>query len=111
MANLRPMKVIKTTIAIGEETWNEFKKIVSLRYGSSRVVSHAVEEAIRCFNAAELLKSFSGAMGIAIEYPSIREVEERRPKLRVSAGEEVRGIRDERQARLSGFEQHCKEVR
>ena len=105
------MGVVKTTIVIDEETWNEFKKTVSSRYGSLRMTSLAVEEAIKCFNAVEMLKGFSDAMGFVTSvYPSVREVEERRPKLGTSAGEEVRGMRDERQARLSGLKWHREEV-
>lgn len=98
------MGVVKTTIVIDEETWKEFKRSVSSRYGSLRMTSTAVEEAIKCFNAVELLKSISRAMNLTIHaYPSVKEVEERRPTLGTSAGEEVRGMRDERQAGLSGL--------
>lgn len=98
------MGTVKTTIVIDEETWNEFKRSVSSRYGSPRKTSLAVEEAIKCSNAVELLKNFSSAMGLVADaYPSVREIEERRPKLETSAGEEVREIRDGRQARLSGL--------
>lgn len=97
------MNTIKTTINIDEETWNEFKRAVSSRYGSVRKLSFAVEEAIQCFNTAELLNRFRELMGIgAVVYPSIREIEKRRPRLEVSAGEEVRAMRDEREARMSG---------
>lgn len=96
------MGVIKTTIVIDKETWNEFKKSVSSIYGSLRMTSLAVEEAIKCFNAVEVLKNFSTTMGLVTSvYPSVREVEERRPKLWTSAGGEVRRMRDERQTRLS----------
>lgn len=98
------MGIVKTTIVIDEETWNEFKRSVSSRYGSLRMTSLAVEEAIKCFNAVNLLRSFSSAMGLVTSaYPSVREVEERRPKMGTLAGEEVREMRDERQARLSGL--------
>jgi len=98
------MGVVKTTIVIDEETWNEFKRSVSSMYGSPRMTSQAVEEAIKCFNSVELLKRFSNAIGLfASGYPSVREVQERRPKLETSAGEEVRRMRDERHARLSGL--------
>ena len=96
------MGVVKTTLVIDEETWNEFKRSVSSRYGSLKKVSFAVEEALRSFNTIELLEDFSKSKGFVINtYPSLREVEERRPKLKTSAGEEVRRLRDERQARLS----------
>jgi len=105
------MGSIKTTIIIDEETWSEFKKTVSSRYGSLRMVSHAIEEAIKCFNVVEVLKAFSNAMGLAInEYPSMNEVKEKRPKLKSSAGKEVRRMRDEQQNRLFRLKQHCKEV-
>ena len=96
------MNKIKTTINIDEETWKEFKKMVSSRYGSTRKLSYAVEEAIQCFNTAELLNRFTKLMGIdAGVYPSLKEIKERRPKLETSAGEEVRAIRDEREASIS----------
>jgi len=96
--------VVKTTVVIDEETWNEFKRSVSSRYGSLRMASLAVEEALKCFNAIKLLKKFSEAIGFVTSvYQSVREVEERRPKMGTSAGEEVRRLRDERQDRLSGL--------
>ncbi|MBS7643919.1 hypothetical protein KEJ26_05035 [Candidatus Bathyarchaeota archaeon] len=102
---------VKTTILINEATWEEFKKFVSSRYGSLRMTSLAVEEAIKCFNAVGLLRSFSKAIGLETDvYPSIREVQERRPRLGTLAGEEVRGMRDERQTRLSRHKQHREEV-
>lgn len=93
---------IKTTIVIDEETLNEFRRFVSSKYGSSRMTSAAVEEALKSFNAIEYLKSFSDAMKLEITaYPSAKEVKERRPKLRTSSAKEVREMRDERQNRLS----------
>ena len=55
------MTTVKTTIVVDEETWTEFKKVVSSRYGGLRKLSFAVEEAIKCFNAPELLRSFSSS--------------------------------------------------
>ena len=96
------MGIVKTTIVVDEKTWKEFKKMVSLRYGSSRFTSPAVEEAIKCFNITELLKKFLDAVGCSLAaYPSLKEVEERRPKLGTSAGEEIRRMRDEHYAGLS----------
>jgi len=99
------MVTVKTTIVVDEKAWTEFKKVVSSRYGGVRKLSSAVEEAIRCFNAAEMLNSFSSSVGLDTSvYPSIREVKARRPKLGTSAGEVVRKMRDERGTRISGFE-------
>ena len=99
------MATVKTTINVDEETWNRFKRSVTSRYGSIRSLSDAVEEAIKCFNIEELLEMFVKQAGIEVEsYPSLREVEERRPKLATSAGEEVRAMREERVASISGHQ-------
>ncbi|MFB0557576.1 MAG: hypothetical protein ACETVY_00530 [Candidatus Bathyarchaeia archaeon] len=101
------MTTTKTTINIDEETWNRFKKTVSSRQGSLRNLSGAVEEAIKAFDTEELIKAFMEAMGIESGgLPSLREVEEGRPRLDTSAGETVRAMRDERNARVSGHERH-----
>jgi len=95
----------KTTINIDEETWNRFKKAVSSRQGSLRNLSGAVEEAIRTFDTEELVKALMEATGIEPGgFPSLREVEDGRPRLATSAGETVRAMRDERDARVSGHE-------
>lgn len=96
------MGSIKISINIDEEMWNEFKRTVSSHYGNVRGLSTTVEEAIKCFNTAELLNRFTELKGIDVStYPSLREIEEKRPQLKVSAGEAVRKMRDEREARIS----------
>jgi hypothetical protein len=88
---------IKTTVNIDEETLLEFKRVVASRYGSTRKLSAAIEEAIRSFNTAESLKRFAKTRGIdTTTFPSVREVEKRRPTLETSAAETVRAMRDER---------------
>jgi metal-responsive CopG/Arc/MetJ family transcriptional regulator len=89
--------VIKTTVNIDEETLREFRRVVASRYGSTRKLSAAIEEAIRSFNTAESLKSFAKARGIDTStFPSVREVEKRRPVLETSAAETIRAMRLER---------------
>jgi hypothetical protein len=101
------MTVTKTTINIDEETWNRFKRTVSTRQGNLRKLSGTVEEAIRAFDTEELVRAFMEATGIEPGgFPSLREVEEGRPRLDTSAGEAVRAMRDERDARVSGHERH-----
>jgi len=101
------MTTVKTTIVVDEETWTEFRKVVSSRYGGLRKLSFAVEEAIKCFNAPELMRSFSSIVGLDTSvYPSSNEVKSRRPKLNTSSAEAVRKMRNEREARISGFKQH-----
>jgi len=98
------MATVKTTIVVDEQTWTEFKKVVSSKYGGLRKLSFAVEEAIKCFNAPELMRSFSSSVGLETSaYPSSNEVKSRRPKLSTSSAEAVRKMRDEREARISGF--------
>jgi len=98
------MTTVKTTIVVDEETWTEFKKVVSSRYGGLRKLSFAVEEAIKSFNAPEVIRSFSSSVGLTTSiYPSSNEVKSRRPKLNTSSAEALRKMRDEREARLSGF--------
>ncbi len=101
------MGTIKTTIVVDEETWTEFKKAVSSKYGRFRKLSFAVEEAIKCFNLVELLKSFSSSIKLDTSiHPSSVEVKSRRPRLDTSSAEAVRKMRDERQTRISGLKQH-----
>ncbi len=96
------MGIVKTTIVIDEETWAEFKKIVSSRYGGLRKLSSLVEEAIKCFNPIELLTNFSSSVGLDVSpYPSSNEVKSRRPKLNTSSPEVIRKMRNEREARIS----------
>jgi hypothetical protein len=98
------MGVVKTTIVVDEETWNAFRKFVSSRYGSSRMLSFAVEEALKSSNVVDMLVRFCEAIRLkADEYPSVRDVERRRPKLDTSAGTGIRGMRDERQTRILGL--------
>lgn len=92
---------VKTTINIDEETWRRFKDTVSSHQGSLRNLSNAVEEAIKCFNTNSILEQFAEEMGIKTgAYPSLREVEENRPRLGTSAAKEVREMRDGRNAHL-----------
>jgi hypothetical protein len=92
---------VKTTLLIDEKTWAEFRKLVLSRYGSSRKLSAAVEEAIRTFNSVELLVSLSNNLGLNVNsYPSTAEIKKRRPKVSVSSGKIVRQMRDERKTRL-----------
>lgn len=104
------MSKVKTTIVVDEETWNRFKESVS-RHSTLRNLSSSVEEAIKSFNAVELLKTFSDTMGLTSDlYPSIKEVESRRPKLDTSAGKILQEMRRKREARISGFQRRREEV-
>lgn len=96
------MTVVKTTVNIDEKVWEEFKKTVSNRYGGLRNLSGAVESAIRNYNMVELLRESASKLGVDPDYPSSREVEQRRPAAPVGSSEVLREMRDGRQSRLHG---------
>ena len=96
------MTSVKITINIDEETWNRFKRAV---YTRLKNLSGAVEEAIKAFDMEELMSAYMKARGIDTRrYPSLREVEEGKPRLKTSAGVPVRTMRDERDVGASGHE-------
>ena len=93
------MGPVKTTINVDEEALREFKKAASIRYGTSRKLSLAVEEAMRNYNTTTILTEYARREGIPLEpLPSSREIMDRRPAVDGSAGNELRAMRDERQA-------------
>ena len=96
------MTVVKTTVNIDEKVWEEFKRTVSNRYGGLRNLSGAVENAIRNYNMVEVLRESSSKLGINPEYPSSREVEQRRPSIPVESSDVLREMREGRQSRLHG---------
>jgi len=99
------MTTVKTTINIDEETWIRFKRAVSSSQGSLRNLSGAVEEAIKALDAEYLIQTFAEKAGIEEGgYPSLKEVTESRPRPGTSAGETIREMREERDARISGYE-------
>lgn len=96
------MDAVKTTINVDDETLREFKKMTTSRYGTSRKLSAAIEEAMRSYNSSMILSEYAEKEGITLtSYPSSREVEERRPKLEASVGEEVRAMRNDRETSVS----------
>lgn len=59
---------------------------------------------MRTYNSTEILSAYAEKEGIALaSYPSSREVEERRPLVKASAGETVRRARHLRILRLVSF--------
>ena len=91
------MSPVKTTINVDEEALIEFKKNASFRYGSSRKLSQAMEEAMRNYNTTTILTEYAKREGIPLKpLPSSREIMGRRPAVDWSAGEELRAMRDDR---------------
>ena len=96
------MDAVKTTINVDDETLREFKRITTSRYGSTRKLSAAIEEAMRSYNSTMILSEYAEKEGITLtSYPSSREVEEKWPKVEASAGTEVREMRDARETSIS----------
>ena len=90
---------VKTTVNVDEETMREFKKMTSSRYGGSRKLSQALEEAMRNYNTTAVLTRYAKRESILLDaLPSSREIIDRRPSVDGSAGVEVRAMRDERAA-------------
>ncbi len=99
------MDAVKTTINVDDEILREFKKMTSQRYGGERKLSAAIEDAMKAYNPRGILSVYAEKEGITISaYPSSREVEEGRPRVRASAGMEVREMRDAREASISRHE-------
>ena len=97
------MCAVKTTVNIDEETMREFRKTALNRYGDPRKLSQAIEEAMRNYNTVSILTSYAKREGILVDaIPSSKEIIDRRTTVDWSAGDEVRAMRDERAARVSG---------
>lgn len=97
------LMTIKTTVNIDEDVWEEFKKAVSTRYGSTRNLSGAVEHAINNYNTVRLLRRSAKTLELPpAEYPSSSEVEERRPEVAVDSSSVLREMRDDRKTRILG---------
>ena len=96
------MNTTKTTVNLDEEVWEEFKKTVNTRYGSTRNLSNVVEAAISNYNMVMLLRSSAKKMELDVVYPSSNEVEEKRPSSPVDSAKVLREMRDGRQDRLLG---------
>lgn len=97
------LMTIKTTVNIDKDVWEEFKKAVSTRYGSTRNLSGAVEHAINNYNTVRLLRRSAKTLELtAAEYPSSSEVEERRPEVAVDSSSVLREMRDDRKTRILG---------
>ncbi len=93
----------KTTIVVDSRLLDEFKRLTSLKNGTSRTLSLEFEEAIRAFSPPEILLALAERLNLKItKYPSLDEIARNRPRVNVSSGEVVREMRDERDHSLPG---------
>lgn len=90
---------VKTSFIIDEKIWNDFKMVVLNRYGTKKL-SSAVEEALKAFNTLAIIEELSENLGLEISYFSSKELKEKRPAVKASAGATVREMRDRREAHL-----------
>jgi len=97
------MAKAKTTILIDKDLLDQFKRLASLKHGTTRSLSSEIEEALRAFSPFEILSSAAKRLGQRIDhYPSLREVAKNRPRVKISAATVVREMRDERERHLFG---------
>jgi len=95
------MEKVKTTILVGKDLLEEFKRLTSLRRGTSRVLSAEFEEALKAFSPTEIISSLALRLNLKIDaYPSLGEIAQSRPNVGASAGAAVREMRDGRKLRL-----------
>ena len=98
------MQKTKTTIVVDKQLLDQFKRLTSLKRGTSRTLSAELEEAIKAFSPPETLSSLAAKLNLKIDrFPSLNEIVQNRPKVGVSAGTIIRGMRDERKHSLSRY--------
>ena len=106
------LQKVKTTVLIDKNLLDQFKKLTSMKHGTSKALSSEFEEALRSFSPLEIMSSLIATLNLKIgQYPSLEEVAKNRPRVRISAGRIVREMRDEREQRILGHQQHRQEVR
>jgi len=93
---------VKTTINVDEEKLKRIKRTARNIYGDSRSLSELMSDAADSFDAEAILEAFTRKMGWgAIEYPSLNEVEQRRPTSTEGSATIIRDMRESRVDRLS----------
>ena len=106
------MQKVKTTVLIDKDLLDQFKKLASVKHGTSKALSSEFEEALRAFSPLEIMSSLIATLNLKIgQYPSLEEVAKNRPRVKISAGRIVREMRDEREQRILGHQQHRQEIR
>jgi hypothetical protein len=91
-----------TTINIDEEKRKRIKRAVQNINDDSRSLTELMGDASESFDAEAILEAFTRKMGWeAIDYPSLREVEERRPTSTEGSTKIIREMRESRADRVS----------
>jgi hypothetical protein len=98
------MTTIKTTFNVDEERWERFKEAADFLSDGKGTVGELLEEAMDSFDVVGMLDRLAKEMGWERKgYPSLKEVEESRPKAEGSSTDIVREMRGDRENRLSGY--------
>ncbi len=93
---------VKTTINVDEERLTRIKRTAQNLYGDSRSLSELFSDAAESFDGEAILEAFAKEMGWdEIPYPSLREIEERRPTSTEGSEKILREMRDGRANRIS----------
>lgn len=101
----RVLTKTKTTIVIDDKLLEDFRRLAASKYGTARMMSSEIEEALRAFSPLETIKGLATKLGLKINrYPSVSEVSRKRPRVAASSGKVVRKMRDERAQRLLGHQ-------
>jgi hypothetical protein len=99
---VRDRGTVKTTINVDEERLTRIKRTAQNLYGDARSLSELMGNAAESFDAESILEAFMKKMGWEkTEYPSLKEIEERRPVSKVDSTNIIREMRDNRADRVS----------
>ena len=93
---------VKTTINIDEEKMARIKRTAQNLYGDTRSLSELFSDAAESFDGESILEAFTKETGWDdLPFPSLREVEERRPSSTEGSEKILREFRDRRANRAS----------
>jgi hypothetical protein len=94
----------KTTLLLDADVWHSFHEYVTRRRGP-RAVSREVEIMLRGTDIKAFTRALTSVFGpMPSGFPSLEEVEMRRPRLQADMTRLIREERDERDGRVLGLE-------
>ena len=88
------MTIKKVAIYVDDETWRRFKEEVLRKHGTIRMLSKEVQSLVESYLADDVIMKSLKKFGTG--FISSEEVKKDRPRLKVSAGEVAREVRDRR---------------
>jgi len=88
------MIIKKVAIYVNDETWRKFKEEVLRKFGTTRMLSKEVQNLIESYLTNDIMVKSLEKFGST--FISSEEVKKNRPKLKISAGDILREVRDSR---------------